>query len=138
LRIVLDSNVLVSGVLRAAGPPGRILDLVLGGRLQLLYDDRILAEYEEVLARPRFGTPRDALEDLLDALRASGEAVVAPPVRIRLRDPDDLPFLEVAAAASGAALVTGDRGLATAGRSLGLRCFSPNLLLAELHASADR
>ena len=55
MRIVLDTNVLVSGLLNPDGAPGRLLDLILGGRLQILYDDRILGEYSDVLARPQFG-----------------------------------------------------------------------------------
>jgi predicted nucleic acid-binding protein len=44
LRIVLDTNVLVSGLLSPHGPPGRIFDLLLGGKLTLVFDDRLLAE----------------------------------------------------------------------------------------------
>ncbi len=53
MRIVVDTNVLVSGLLNPYGSPGRILDLVLSGRIQVLYDDRILEEYQDVLARPQ-------------------------------------------------------------------------------------
>ena len=53
MRIVLDTNVLVSGLLNPNGTPGRILDLILGRYLTLLYDDRIIGEYSDVLARPQ-------------------------------------------------------------------------------------
>jgi predicted nucleic acid-binding protein len=42
--VVLDTNVVVSGLLSAAGPPARIVDLVAGGELALLFDDRLLNE----------------------------------------------------------------------------------------------
>ena len=42
------------GLLNPHGPPGRILDLVLAGKLRLLLDDRVVDEYREVLLRPRF------------------------------------------------------------------------------------
>ena len=45
---VLDTNIIVSGLLVALGFSGRLLDAVLSGRLRLSYDDRIEAEYREV------------------------------------------------------------------------------------------
>ena len=50
---VLDTNVVVSGLLVAGGFPGRLLDAVMTARLRLSCDDRVEAEYREVLARPR-------------------------------------------------------------------------------------
>jgi uncharacterized protein len=52
MSIVLDTNVLVSGLLNSNRKPGRIIDLVISGRIRLFYDDRILAEYADVLERP--------------------------------------------------------------------------------------
>lgn len=108
MRIVLDTNVLVSGLLNPHGPPGRVLDLVLSGTLTLLFDDRILSEYREVLARPRFGFNPVDVETVLAHLVSEGEAVLAAPIPFTLPDPDDLPFLEVALAGSADALVTGN------------------------------
>jgi putative PIN family toxin of toxin-antitoxin system len=108
VRIVLDTNVLVSGVLNPHGSPGRCLDLILDGDLTPLFDDRILAEYRDVLLRPRFGLdPRD-VDALVDYLIAEGQALGAPPLDLTLPDPDDLPFLEVAIAGNADALVTGN------------------------------
>lgn len=53
-RIVLDTNVLVSGMINPNGPPGRIVDLIREGLVELVVDDRILAEYSQVLSRPKF------------------------------------------------------------------------------------
>ena len=108
MRIVLDTNVLVSGLLNPHGSPGRCLDLILDGDLTPLFDDRILAEYRDVLLRPRFGfDPRD-VDVLVDYLIAEGQALGAPPLDLTLPDPDDLPFLEVAIAGIADALVTGN------------------------------
>jgi putative PIN family toxin of toxin-antitoxin system len=106
--VVLDTNVLVSALLRPFGPPARVLDLDLAGEVRLAYDDRLLAEYRQVLARPRFGLVVHDVTHLLDYLAADGLPVVARPLAISLPDPDDLPFLEVAVEA-GAVLVTGNR-----------------------------
>jgi hypothetical protein len=50
MRIVLDTNVLVSGLYNPNSASGRIIDLILGARIQVLYADRILAEYLDMLA----------------------------------------------------------------------------------------
>jgi putative PIN family toxin of toxin-antitoxin system len=108
VRIVLDTNVLVSGVLNPHGSPGRCLDLILDGDLTPLFDDRILAESRDVLLRPRFGFDPREVGLLVDYFIAEGEALGAPPLDITLPDPDDLAFLEVAIAGNADALVTGN------------------------------
>ena len=108
MRIVLDTNVLVSGLLNPYGAPGRIVDLLSSGDLVLLHDDRIIAEYGQVLARPRFGFGGADVSALLGFIEWSGEAVVARPLDVVVPDPDDLPFLEVAAAGEADALVSGN------------------------------
>ena len=107
-RVVVDTNVLVSGVLNPHGPPGRILDAILAGALTVLYDDRILHEYRAVLLRPAFGFRPVDVEALLTWIELEGESVLAPLLKVTLPDPTDLPFLEVAAAGHADALVTGN------------------------------
>lgn len=108
MRVVLDTNVLVSGLLNPHGAPGRVLDLLLVGGLRPLFDDRILHEYRDVLGRPKFGFDPGDVRSLLEHLRAVGHRLTAPPLAVTLPDEDDLPFLEVAAAGGARALVTGN------------------------------
>lgn len=110
MLVVLDTNVLVSALLSPFGPPARILDLVLNGDIQAAYDDRLLAEYREVLARPRFGFGSEEVAALLTYLESAGERVTAEPLACELPDLDDLPFLEVAVQAE-AVLITGNTAL---------------------------
>jgi predicted nucleic acid-binding protein len=56
-RAVFDTNVIVSGLLSPDGPPGRIVEWLRAGTIQAVLDDRVAAEYAEVLTRPRFGLP---------------------------------------------------------------------------------
>ena len=109
MRLVFDTNVLVSGLLRAEGPPGRIVDSLLRESFHALYDDRMLAEYEAVLARPRFGFDPGSVRVFLGFLCESGERIVAAPLDLHCSDPDDQPFLEVAIEGLADALVTGNR-----------------------------
>ena len=62
----MDTNVLVSAFIRPeASPPAEVLDDILSGKVTLLYDDRILAEYAEVLGRKRFGFGPEDVEQLI-------------------------------------------------------------------------
>ena len=55
MLIVLDTNVLVSALLKRNSNPERILDLIISNQAQVALDSRILKEYVNVLARPRLG-----------------------------------------------------------------------------------
>ena len=105
--VVVDTNVLVSGLLSAHGAPARVLDLLTTGDLQAAYDDRIASEYREVLARPRFDFQPEAVSHLLDYLFAEGLPLVARPLPAVLPDLADQPFWEVAVEAA-APLITGN------------------------------
>lgn len=108
MRIVLDTNVLVSGLLNPFGLPGRIVQMAAAAQLSLCYDARILCEYRGVLSRPAFGFRLDHIDSLLDQLRAAGELVATVPLAHHLPDRDDEPFLEVAIASAAEYLVTGN------------------------------
>jgi len=126
VRIVLDTNVLVSALLNPHGTPARIVDLVLSGAVIVLYDDRILAEYRDVLARPKLRINLLEAAFLLDFIETEGILLSAPPLSIDLPDPDDLPFIEVAAIASADALVTGNaRHFSAASGTLEVPILSP-------------
>ena len=108
-RAVFDTNVVVSGFLSPAGPPGRIVEWLRNGSVQAVVDDRMMADYAEVLTRPVFRLPAAEVELVLAAIRARSfwaEAATAHMVR-GLPDPDDAPFLECARAA-GVPWVTGN------------------------------
>lgn len=108
-RAVFDTNVIVSGFLSPAGPPGRIVEWLRSGAVQAVLDDRIAAEYAEVLARPVFQLPAAEVDIVLAAIRARAFWVEAAAGQRTgsLPDPDDAPFLECARTA-GVPLVTGN------------------------------
>jgi len=107
MRVVIDTNVMVSGVLNPHGSPGRIVDALLAETITVLHDDRILSEYRQVLLRPAFGFARSDVEALLDFVESAGEHISAGASSLVLPDPDDLPFLEVAISGHADALITG-------------------------------
>jgi putative PIN family toxin of toxin-antitoxin system len=109
MKIVLDTNVLISGLLRPTASPGTLLRLVVDGMVPFVVDERILQEYEEVVARPKFGIKKSRAALVLGQFRALGEMVIPRPMIISLPDPDDLVFIEAAVAGRAAAIVTGNK-----------------------------
>lgn len=109
MRIVLDTNALVSALLTPFGASSRALDLILAGDVIVLFDDRIISEYEEVLLRKSFGFDPSHVSELIEYIKATGEHVMARGTSYKLPDPDDAPFLEVAITGFADALVTGNK-----------------------------
>ena len=128
--VVIDTNVVVSGILRPFGPPGTVLRLAASGMLKVAYDDRILFEYREILSRPVFGFSADNIDAFLNQMEEEGLFVSAEPLPFRLPDPSDEPFLEVALSARVAALVTGNTKHFP-GKSAGVRIISPSEFVRE-------
>jgi putative PIN family toxin of toxin-antitoxin system len=108
LRIVLDTNVLVSGLLSRGGPPARIVQMVAGGAFVVCFDERIFAEYHDVLSRQAFRFDAAEVMTFLAQIEGGGEEVLARPLPECLPDRHDEPFLEVAVSAGADFLVTGN------------------------------
>lgn len=108
-RAVFDTNVIVSGFLSPYGPPGRIVEWLREGIASAVLDDRIMAEYRDVLSRPAFALPGRDVEIVLDSVQRHGLWAVlqAETQADGLPDPDDAPFLECARAME-VPLVTGN------------------------------
>lgn len=105
---VVDTNVVMSGVLRPASKPGRILDLMLEHRISFVASTELIEEYREVLCRPKFGFNKGLVDALVDALDAGSEHVVAMPQRTVLsEDPKDQFVIDLALVAN-AYIVTGN------------------------------
>lgn len=109
MRIVLDTNILISALITPFGNSARILDMVLLGELQILYDDRILSEFREVLLRPKFSFEEGDVDELLTFIEIEGVKVTSTPINKPLIDEDDIPFLEVAISGMADALITGNK-----------------------------
>lgn len=108
MKVVVDTNVLVSGLLSPYGPPGEIVRMIAVGTLSVCYDSRLVTEYSQVLRRPKFPFSQEHLAAFLDQMRAGGVIAASDPLPTRLPDEDDEPFLEVALAAKAECLITGN------------------------------
>jgi uncharacterized protein len=115
MLVVLDTNVIISGLMSETGKLGKIIDLALENRFQIAYDDRILGEYEDVLSRPELHIRPARARAVIAHIELTGQQIDAVALPSDgFQDPDDLPFAEVFITANAQALVTGN-----------LRHFSP-------------
>jgi putative PIN family toxin of toxin-antitoxin system len=109
MKVVLDTNVIISGLINVEGTPAQVINLLINGRITLLYDSRILKEYVEVLNRKKFGLKENMIAPLLDYVRKEGEYVTAEPTKKKFIDKDDKMFYEVATTAKAKCIVTGNK-----------------------------
>jgi putative PIN family toxin of toxin-antitoxin system len=125
VKVVVDTNVLVAGLLSPFGPPGEILRMIAAGSLRLCLDARILTEYADVLSRPKFHFDADLIQILLEQIRADGQSVGGRPLPVGLPDPTDEPFLETALAGNAVCVITGNTKHFPASRRHGMSVFAP-------------
>jgi putative PIN family toxin of toxin-antitoxin system len=129
LFIVLDTNVVVSALITPFGNAARILDMVISGDLKMLYDDRILTEYHEVLLRKKFGFAENDVDTLLEYIETEGLGITSTIINEPLLDKADIPFLEVAVSGKADALVTGNKRHFKVKSVKGLKILSPDEFL---------
>ena len=114
MRALFDVNVLISGLLARTGAPALLLGKWLEGEFELVVTERLLAELEVTLARPKLRRHFDEAEvsGFLELLRGLAESVTDPEAEpiISSSDPKD-DYLIAAAASARATLVTGDAHL---------------------------
>jgi len=106
-RVVLDTNILVSALMTPLGNPAKVYKMFFLRMLELVYCEEIIAEYEDVLYRPRLRIPAEAAETILAAIRLYGESVVPITGTDDLPHEDDRVFFDTAKSA-GAFLITGN------------------------------
>ena len=131
MKVVLDTNVLVSGLLCPSGAPGEIVRMLVSGVIELVYDARIIWEYEEVLKRPKFGIPEQLVRDIVVFVENFGHVTAGTPLKTRLPDIDDEPFLEAAIAGKADFLITGNIAHYPAPARQGISVVSPSDFIAK-------
>ena len=131
MRVVLDSNIVVSACLTPQGASATIVELALLGYFTLCISQEVLSEYQEVLARPKFSRELERIKTVLEGIEEMSEVIV-PRQRLTLSsDEEDNRLLECAQAAKADFLVTGNRKHFP-GRMDEVRILSPREFLTEL------
>ena len=112
-KVVLDTNVLVSGIIKKEGPPGKILKVWRQGLFSLIISPSIIEEINRVLGEKEFskrGITDNDIKELSFALLLNA-VVVIPTVKIKIikEDPEDDKFLECALEGKADYIVSGDK-----------------------------
>ena len=92
---VIDTNVIVSAMLKSDSTPAQVLREVLVGDVVLLVNEDILEEYFEVLSRAKFHFPENIVKSLIDELKNRAIYIDASATDEYIPDPDDAVFYEV-------------------------------------------
>ena len=132
MKVVLDTNIIVSAFLKPRSKPARILRLVLQGDLFIVCNEHILAEYLEVLKRPKFELNPRRVQTILVFIRSRGINAPALPYPVDLPHSDDEPFLEAALSTGADALVTENTRHFPEKACMGLTVLSPAEFLQML------
>jgi putative PIN family toxin of toxin-antitoxin system len=136
MRVVVDTGVLVSALLRRQGITGEILRALQNRYFTLIYTTPIIIEIIDVLGRDPFRTkyqiqPED-ITALINLIRLRGELVI-PGRSVKVcRDPKDDKFLEAALAGKAEAIVSGDADLLVLNPFKGIPILRPSEFLAKI------
>jgi putative PIN family toxin of toxin-antitoxin system len=130
MRLVLDTNVLISAIL-FGGKPRQVLEMVITGQHRLLISSAILDELVEVLVRDKFRFPAENTERIRQEIVDMAD-LIAPRRRLRvvIRDPADDRVIECAAAGKADCIVSGDKDLLDLKQYRGMPIMSPAEFLA--------
>lgn len=92
---VIDTNVLVSAMLKWSSVPGNIMELVFDSTITPLLNEQILHEYEEVLLRPKFAFTKDIVDTVIAEIKNRAIFINAEKLDIEMPDLNDKIFYEV-------------------------------------------
>ena len=141
LRVVVDTNVWVSGLIIPDGPPGRVLHAIRDHRFELVASWHVAQELADVLRRPRLRRYGIEQQDIEDVFRLLAPALPTADLDVPIRDPHDAPVVAAALAGAADLIVTGDTdflsdaALRTWLADRGVRVATPVELLALLGAA---
>jgi len=107
LKVVLDTNIIISNAISDMGNPSKIMNLISDKKLIICYNAEILAEYSEVLSRARFNFSPEKQRYPIDKIKELGLLIEPPLSDIPLSDESDRIFYDTAKAAE-AYLITGN------------------------------
>jgi putative PIN family toxin of toxin-antitoxin system len=108
MKIVLDTNVVVSSLLTPSGLPAKILNLVLDGSVTIVYDNNILAEYADVCNRDKFNIDKALFGLVMDFIAKEGEFRIAGAPTVQSHDEDEAIFYPLYKSGGIDYLITGN------------------------------
>lgn len=141
LRVVVDTNVWVSGLIAPDSAPGRVLQAVRDRELEPVITWELAEELTTVLRRPKLKRYRVSADDVQQLLALGAPFLPTVELQIDLRDPADVPVISAAVSGGADAIVTGDRDLLDAVvrskmKTHGIQVLTPGELLAAIGRGA--
>ena len=135
MRVVLDTNVVVSAIL-FGGKPRQILEAALAGHFRICLSDPMAAELHGVLGRPKFGFRGQIVQNIVSELSSLAEWVTPQHHSHLVKDdPDDNHVIDCAIEADADYLVSGDRHLLKIGTCGKTQILTPDSFIATLQKS---
>ena len=136
MRVVVDTGILVSALIRPKETIGDVLHALRDGRFIPIYSTAMMLEVTDVLSRPKIQEkyhvqPGD-IEALINLVRLRGELVIPKQTVTACRDPKDNKFLEAALAGTADVIVTGDDDLLVLNPFEGIEILHPVELISRL------
>lgn len=132
LRIVLDTNVMISAIIRN-GKPRKLFKLGINGKYRILMSREILDEFSEVLQRPKFKTTVDEVTNIVSALVKSSENVtIKSNLKVIAGDPDDDIMINTAYDGKVDYIVSGDPDIKSLRNFKGVKIVSVDEVLKIL------
>src|SRR5438093_338492 len=137
MRVVIDTNVLVSSAVSEQGAPARIFRQWAEGAFELLISEEILAEYRRALGyervRKRHGYAPDRIDAVIADLRRSATFIIpVEALNVVTQDPDDNKILECAVAGGADYIISGDTHLLDLKEYQGIQILPPAAFLMVL------
>ena len=138
VRVVLDTNVIISALLAKDGNPARIFELFLNGTILNYTSKEILDEIREVLSRPHFAISLETQSFVMNALE-NYSIIITPESKIHAvdHDPDDNKFIDCALSAK-AVIISGDNHLLKLKKCQEVYILSPREFLNQYLPSQQR
>jgi putative PIN family toxin of toxin-antitoxin system len=109
MKIVLDTNIIVSAFINPKGTPGEIISLILAKKITICYDNKIFSEYMEILKNSKFNFDNILVDEFLNFIKENGEYIIAVPQKIKFSDEDDKMFYDVYKSSDAYYIITGNK-----------------------------
>lgn len=131
MKIVLDTNVFISGVF-FTGPPHKILEAWRDGKVALVLSPEIMEEYYRAGQALQIKFPETDITPILSLLTVEAELILVPPLPEGIcEDPDDDKFLACAIATNTEIIISGDKKLLAVSGCSNIRVISPRTFVEE-------
>lgn len=140
LRVVIDTNVLVSNILSKAGTPSKVIDTWRAQKFSLITSEAAIQELQSTLEKlhrsKKYSIPDEDIAEFTEMLRKNGQPISALPnvTGAIPADPDDEKFLAMAMEGDASIIVSGDKHLLDLKEYQGITILTPRQFLDSLDA----